>query len=147
MLAAPLAEAFNQSILSGTFPDGLKKALVVPVLKSVSEVEIENYIPISLLSSIGKIFEYLAKDRIMRFLNKHEFFSSRQYSFLPGRFTDLALVDHNTEIVDTVEHRLNTVAVYIDINKAFDTVDHGILLHKLEKIGIRGFMLQWFRPH
>ena len=106
-----------------------------------------NYRPIALLSVLSKVFEILVKEPILSFLLKHDYFSDRQYGFLPGRSTDDALVDQVTEIANNIELGKKVAAVYLDLTKAFDTVNHDVLITKLGNCGIRGFMLQWFASY
>ena len=126
-IAALLADAFNESVYNGIYPKELKEALVVPIFKTGSPLLPSNYRPISLLSTVGKVFELLIKKRVMKFLMQTEFFSDRQYGFLPGRSTEDALSDHVSQIVEAIENGYRVAGVYIDVRKAFDTVDHEIL--------------------
>jgi len=142
LLAPPLTKLFNLSIKKGIFPEALKTAIVVPVYKSGDKMHMTNYRPIALLSVFSKIFETLIKKRVLSFLLQYEYFSEKQFGFLPGKCTDDALVDQITEICGVLEEKKMVAAVYLDISKAFDTVDHRVLLRKLENCGIRSFLLQ-----
>lgn len=146
-LLEPLGILFNLSLSTGVFPEQLKVAVVVPIHKSGSEQDITNYRPISILSILSKIFEYIIKNRIMSFLDRNEFFSDRQFGFLPGKSTDDALLSHITDLTNQIEKGSLTVALYLDIKKAFDTVNHEILLEKLYNCGIRGSPLDWFSSY
>lgn len=146
-LLRPLEILFNSSISQGIFPELLKTAVVVPIYKAGSNSEIKNYRPISILSVISKIFEYIIKNRIMAFLQNSNFFSDRQFGFLPGKSTDDALFSHITDITNGIERGNIAVALYLDISKAFDTVDHDILIDKLYSYGVRGLVLQWFSTY
>lgn len=146
-LLTPLEILFNLSLTKGIFPDVLKNAIVVPVFKAGISSQISNYRPISILSAISKILELIIKNRIIDFLTKNHFFSDRQFGFLPGRSTDGALMSHITDIVNSTEKNNVTVALYLDITKAFDTVDHDILLEILSNSGLRGPLLSWFSTY
>lgn len=146
-LLEPLSIVFNLSFTQGIFPDGLKTAVVIPIYKSGAKDDLSNYRPISLLPSVSKILELIVKNRLISFLNDAKFFSERQFGFLSGRSTDGALLSHVTDIVSHIERGSFSVAIYMDIKKAFDTVDHTILLEKLEKCGIRGPTLGWFSTY
>lgn len=146
-LLSPLEILFNFSITEGVFPDALKSAIIVPVFKAGSRTELSNYRPIAILSVISKIFELIIKNRMLDFLNQTKFFNDRQYGFLPGRCTDDALLSHITDITSSIERKSITASLYLDISKAFDTVDHSILLDKLHNIGFRGSMLNWFETY
>ena len=147
MISESLAVLFNKSIRFGLFPTAFKDAEVVPVPKAGDLSDVSNYRPISLLPTLGKLFELLVKKRILNFLTKFGFFSARQYGFLPGRSTEQALAKHTMEITAAIEKNLKVAAVYLDIRKAFDSVNHKILLKKLRACGIRGFMLDWFASY
>lgn len=146
-LLEPLGTIINLSFVTGIFPDGLKTAVVIPIHKAGAREEISNYRPISLLSVISKIIELIVKNRMVAFLDRNQFFSDRQFGFLSGRSTDGALLSHITDVVSHIERGSLSVALYLDIKKAFDTVDHRILLDKLEKCGIRGLSLNWFSTY
>lgn len=146
-LIAPLQILFNLSITEGVFLDQLKTAIVVPVFKAGVHSDMSNYRPIALLSVISKLLEYIVKNRVMDYLFRKKFFSDRQFGFLPGLSTDDALVSHITDIVSFTERNNIAVALYLDIKKAFDTVDHSILLDKLYSYGFRGTVFNWFSTY
>lgn len=146
-LLEPLGILFNLSVSQGVFPDQLKTAVVVPIHKSGAQTEIYNYRPISIISVLSKILELIVKNRVLAFLNHNGFFSDRQFGFLPSQSTDGALLSHITDIVNNIERGSFAVALYLDIRKVFDTVDHDILLEKLQSCGIRGPTLDWFSSY
>lgn len=147
ILAEPLSKLFNRSILSGVFPRTLKKAIIVPIFKEGEKNVISNYRPISLLSVISKLLEKVMHIRILKFLEKTEFLASNQYGFIPKKSVDLALIQHMGDIVDGAESGNKVIAVYCDIRRAFDTVNHEILLNKLESLGVRGGVWDWFSSY
>ena len=147
LLVAPLTYLFNRSVQDGIFPTVLKTAVVVPVYKGGDKTEMTNYRPIALLSVFSKVFEILMKERILSFLTQNNFFGEKQFGFLPKKCTDDALVSQITEITENLEDGMKVAAVYLDITKAFDTVNHNILLNKLENCGFRGSILQWFSTY
>jgi len=100
-----------------------------------------NYRPISLLPQFSKILEKLFSNRLDKFLDKHEILSDNQYGFRPNSSTSLALIDSIEEITNALEHKQYTV------KKAFDTINHNILIHKLERYGIRGVVLHWVKTY
>lgn len=138
---------FNASISQGIFPEKLKTAVVVPVFKAGKHTDIANYRPIAIRSVISKVFKFIVKSRIMTFLMNKNFFSERQFGFLPGQSTDDALLSHITDVVSHTERGSMAVALYLDISKAFDTVDHDILLERLYTYDIRGVILDWFATY
>lgn len=139
-----LAHLFNNSIYSGVFPDELKCADVMPLFKKGAIDEMTNYRPISLLPSISKVFEKIVKERVVNYLKTINFFSSVQFGFQKGKSTEDALLEFCSRIFSNLDEKKYTCGLFIDITKAFDMVNHKILLRKLENAGFRSFMLEWF---
>jgi len=133
-----LANLFNNLLISGIFPDSLKISIVSPIFKKGDPEELQNYRPISVLPLLSKVFEVILKDRLLSFLNHTNFFSENQYGFLPNKSTETALLKFTDFIYRSINSNKITIAIFLDISKAFDTVNHKILLHKLHTIGIRG---------
>ncbi|XP_055371582.1 uncharacterized protein LOC129605695 [Condylostylus longicornis] len=139
-----LCHIFNSSVYTGNFPNDLKTAVVIPLFKKGNTLDPGNYRPISILSPLSKVFEKAMKHRILNFLNKTNFFSNNQFGFRKGKCTEDALLKFCTEICDGLNAGNTCAAIFIDIAKAFDTVQHSLLLHKLFNAGFRGFVLNWF---
>lgn len=135
---------FNLSLESGVFPDVLKIAVVLPVHKKGDVLKLNNYRPISLLSSFSKIFEKLIKRRVVCYLDHIKFLNDNQFGFRDGKSTEDALLNFLSRIYLSLNKSLKPLALFVDISKAFDTVDHNILLTKLYTIGFRGKVLGWF---
>eukprot|EP00111_Clytia_hemisphaerica_P012116 TCONS_00035592-protein len=133
-----LAHIFNFSIHEGVYPDCLKRATVKPLHKKDSKLDVGNYRPISLLSNINKIFEKLLHFRLSRFFEDNNIFSSKQFGFRKGHSTNHAVVALTELVRKALDSGQIAAGVFIDLKKAFDTVDHDILLSKLEHYGIRG---------
>ena len=142
-----LAEVVNSSFDQGQFPDALKIAKVVPIHKGGTKHEVSNYRPISLLSSFSKVYEKLMHNRVIKFLDTHNLLCENQYGFRPGRSCEHALLNAKNVILDTLSKKQIALLLLIDFSKAFDLVDHSILLHKLENYGIRGTALNWFKSY
>lgn len=142
-----LAYIVNLSMQSGVFPDKLKDALVVPVFKKGDTKLLGNYRPISLLPVMAKVIEKVVKKRLLSFYSKFSFFSENQLGFIEGKSTEDALVKVLTELQNGLNDNRSTAGVFIDITKAFDCVDHQILLEKLSISGVRGIPLQWFKSY
>ena len=136
---APILEFyFAKAFEYGNFPSSLKIAKVIPLFKSGSIHEAQNYRPISLLSSLSKVLEKLIKERIVKFLHKHKIIFEHQYGFRENHSTTHALIDILTACYDNIENKQYTILMMMDLKKAFDTVNHEKLLHKLYHYGIRG---------
>lgn len=142
-LVDPLKYIFNLSISSGEFPSQLKKALVIPLFKSGDKKAVGNYRPISLLPIFSKILEKCIKIRFVNFLEKTKFLSKAQFGFRANLSTEDALLEFLTPVFEGLNNNNKAVAAFIDIKKAFDTVDHRILLSKLYMAGFRGVVLDW----
>ena len=127
-----LTRAFNKAIDEGTYPDPLKVTKVIELYKAKGTEFPENYRPISLLPIIAKVFDKIINDQLMAHLIKHNIISPTQYAFRPNSSTTLAL----QTIIDNLHKNklkgMPTLAIYIDLSKAYDTVSHAKLLHKLQ---------------
>ena len=142
-----LALLVNQSFQTGIFPDKLKIAKVISLFKKGNPELPSNYRPISLLSIFSKIFEKLMYRRLYRFLEIHDVFFSLQFGFQENHSIDHALVSLTETVKSTLDNKRFGCGIFIDLQKAFDTVNHKILLSKLEHYGIRGCALEWFRSY
>jgi len=146
-IADILAYLFNLSVSSGIMPNELKTAIVIPLYKKGDRHSIENYRPISLLPVIAKVFEKLIKTRMVSFLAKTNFFSSKQYGFRSGCSTEDALLNFCSFVLKELDNKRFCASMFVDITKAFDTVNHQILLNKLYAIGFRGHIFHWFSSY
>lgn len=139
----PLCYLVNKSFENGEFPDMLKVNKVVPVYKKGEKNDVNNYRPVSLTSPFSKIFEYCFLYQLEIFLEKYKIISNTQFGFRPNMSTKDALDFVINEIVKHMENGQCPVGVFCDLSRAFDCVDHDLLLEKFEKIGIRGIPLKW----
>lgn len=139
----------NLSFTTGTFPAILKKAIVLPLHKKGDREVMSNYRPISLLTSISKVFEKLVHARIYKFLSCNDFLSDEQFGFRPGRGCEDALLRFTGALWNGInnENTSETLSLFIDLTKAFDSVDHAILLDKFEMAGFRGLPLRWLESY
>lgn len=142
-----ISDIINSCFLSGQYPEGLKIARVIPVYKSGNRNELDNYRPISVLPVLNDVFERAITNRLCNFLNRRKFFNGLQFGFRKKCGTITAL----TEVVNGIQCELNdrkvSTGLFTDLTKASDTVNHDILLHKLELAGIRGVSLQLFSSY
>jgi len=143
----PLLYMFNLSFTTGTFPSALKLAKVTPVYKKGDKRVIDNYRPISLLNVIDKILEKLMYSRVYSYLCEKHLLSDQQFGFRRNHSTSLALIDVIDEIYQHLDKHDKVIGIFLDLKKAFDTIDHSILLHKLYQLGIRGTVHDWFKNY
>ena len=142
-----LTNLINLSFAQGKFPTALKLAKVSPIYKGGSKNEVSNYRPISLLSSISKIFEKIMHCRLLNFLDSNSSLFEGQYGFRPARSCEHALLNAKHSILEALNKKQTALLLLIDFSKAFDMVDHKILLNKLAHYGIRGIALDWFKSY
>lgn len=146
-IAPHLTKIINKSFETGTVPDQLKVAKVCPIYKSGEKSDISNYRPISILPSFSKIFEKLAYSRLLNYLDKYKILNDCQFGFRSNRSTSMAVLEMTDKISAAMENNQFSVGVFVDLSKAFDTLDHNILLNKLNYYGIRGIAYNWFKSY
>ena len=147
VIIKPLTLLTNQVLNTGTFPDKLKIAKVIPIFKKGDPSLFENYRPISLLPAISKVVEKIIALQLSSYFEKNKLLFDNQYGFRPKHSTEhaaLELIDRITNKMDTNEIPLN---IFLDLSKAFDTIDHSILLNKLKYYGLKGSTLNLFQSY
>jgi ribosomal protein S18 len=142
-----LAQIITFSFEQGVFPKSMKTAKVVPIFKSGSKTDVANYRPISLLASFSKIYEKLMHRRITEFMEANNSIFDMQYGFRRGRSCEHALLKAQSVLLDSLGKNEISLLLLIDFSKAFDMVDHTILLEKLAHYGIRGVAHDWLKSY
>jgi hypothetical protein len=146
-LAYPISVIVNQSFHSGIFPDLMKCAKVIPLFKKEDASIFNNYRPISLLPALSKVFEKVVHKQLYDYFNQNKLFFNNQHGFRPLHSTEsatLTFVDHILKLLDNDKF---PISIFMDLSKAFDTLDHFTLLHKLSFYGINNVPLNWFKSY
>ena len=147
-IAIILSDIFNLSIRTGKFISRLKTAKVIPLYKMKgSEQELSNFRPIALLSNLDKIFEKLTHKRFSQFLERNKIIFDRQFGFQRNHSTNDNLICLTEAIREKLDQSEFSCGVFLDLQKAFDNVDHNILLKKLEHYGFRGISGKWIKSY
>ena len=147
LVAPVITKLLNFSLLSGHFPNSLKTACVTPVFKSGDKTEVCNYRPISILSIFSKIFEKVVAYQLYSYLIQTQILTSSQYGFRKGKSTSDALLSTLQYVYDNIDENKIVISFFLDFSKAFDCVDHDILLEKLDGYGVRGTALKFFESY
>ena len=137
----------NKSLHEGVFPQELKIANVIPVSKSDDASVFNNYRTVSLLCVISKVFEKVMYNRLIDFLETFNILNNSQFGFRKNNSTYMALMTLMDQLITSLENGEYTIVIFLDFSKAFDTIDHVILLKKLLHYGIRGSALKWFESY
>ena len=146
-LIKPLTHICNLSLTQGIFPSQLKIANVIPLYKSDDPMLFNNYRPVSVLCVLPKVFEKIMYNRVSAFLEIFKILHDNQYGFRKKSSTHLALLSFIDKVIQAIEKGEYAIGIFLDYSKAFDTVDHDILLDKLDHYGIRGCALSWFKSY
>ena len=146
-ISFPLCSIFNQSIAEGKFPSEMKYAEVIPSYKGKEFDKVVNYRPVSLLITISKVLEKAIYLRVYQFLEQHKVLYNSQYGFRSKRSCEQAILELTGRILDGKNKGMHSAAMFLDLSKAFNTLDHSILLKKLDLYGLRGVCNDWFRDY
>lgn len=146
-LCSVLTYLINLSFESGNYPQRLKLSVVKPIHKKGSKKDMKNYRPITLVPIIAKIYEKCMFTRLMNYCLALNLINKDQYGFQRHKSTDLAIFALLNEVLTSIDTKKLTTVLFLDMSKAFDLVNHSILLLKLEKLGVRGTPYQWFQSY
>ena len=146
-LLKPITCIFNCSLSTGIFPQDLKTARVIPLFKAGDPEVFSNYRPVSILPCFSKLLEKVFHNRLSEYVNVNKMLFNGQYGFRKNCSTTFALLDLMEDITKAIDDKKFTVGLFIDLKKAFDTIDHEILLKKLYFYGVRGTAYNWIESY
>jgi len=149
-LLPTITHIINKSILSGTFPDSLKTAVIKPLLKksNLDQNILNNYRPVSNLSFLSKILEKVILKQLFEYLNTHSLLSPNQSAYRPAHSTETALLKVMNDILTALDRGDVTFLNLLNLSAAFDTIDHTLVYHILShNYGISGTALSWFQSY
>ena len=144
-ISEPLYHLWRDCLDKGITPSKLKEAHIIPMHKGEHQGVAANYRPIALTSHLIKIFEKVIRNKLVDFLRENNLLNCSQHGFTAGRSCLSQLLDHHNKILNLLEDGLNIDSIYLDFAKAFDKVDHNIVLQKLSALGVRGKLLSWIQ--
>ena len=140
----PLRYTFSNSLAQGTFPEEMKIARITPMCKGRDKENVVNYRPLSVLPSFSKILGRIMYKKLYLYLSENNLLYNKHFGFQKGHSTDHANVQLTSQIREMFNKNIYTLGVFIDLSKAFDTLNHKIFLKKLSHYGIKSKSLDWF---
>ena len=146
-IASIMSKLINSSFTNGLYPTALKIGKICPVFKAGDKKTFSNYRPISILSSFSKIYEKAVANRLTKFLDINNIITDSQFGFRKNHSPYMALLEMYNNITAALDTGKFSIGIYIDLSKAFDTLNHDILCQKLSHYGIRGMALDWIRSY
>ena len=146
-IIAILTRIINQSLFTGIVPNSLKIAKISPIYKKGDRHITDNYRPISLLPVISKVLEKVVFLQVYDYFVENKLLYDSQYGFRKLHSTEYAALEFTDKIITNLDEGKLPLAIFLDLSKAFDTIDHSILIHKLRYYGIQGTSLNWFKSY
>ena len=148
-LAIPVkvTSLLNLSLSCSTFPDKWKCATIIPLMKSGDPSDVSNLRPVSLLPLIGKLLERVVHKRLLKYLEENNLLDAKQGGFRPGHSTVDTIVQFTNDLYKGINENKGTVACFVDLKKAFDTVNHNILINKLALLGLSNSIILWVQSY
>ena len=147
VLSQSLTLIINQSLNTGIFPNKLKLAKLVPIFKKGDTSFPENYRPISLLPAISKVFEKVVFNQLYEYFISNKLLNNNQYGFRKLHSTEHAVLHFVDRIITELDKSNSPIAIFLDLSKAFDTLNYDILIQKLKYYGIADISLTWFKSY
>lgn len=146
-IAIPLTLITNKSLNEGLFPSQLKTAKIYPKYKSGPTTDTSSYRPISLIPTFSKIIEKIVLSRLLNHLKVNSLLTNQQHGFLKGKSTSTATIQLIEHIIDKLEEGCNVTSLFLDFSKAFDCLDHELLMEKMAGLGIKDSAAKWYKSY
>ena len=146
-ISVPLAHIFNLSLSKGIYPDRLKKSRVVPIFKEGDSRLCDNYRPITIVSTLAKILDKIVATKLYNHLDLNKLLYKFQFGFQKNLSTEMNLLHLTNYVTKAINEGKFCIGIFLDLRKAFDVVDHSILLKKLSYLGICETELSWFTSY
>lgn len=146
-IVKPLTHIINSSFECGTFPNALKVSKVIPLYKKGDKNVLGNYRPVANISVFSKIFESVMAEKLLNFTHKFNILNNSQYGFIRGKGTPDAITNFVTHVYQCFEKKMYVMGIFFDMSKAFDMVNHKLLIKKLNEYGIRGNVQKWLKSY
>ena len=146
-LSPILVHLFNMSLDQGIFPTVHKTGKIFPLYKSKEMEDIKNYRPVCLLNTVGKLLEKIVSSRMISYLEENNILINNQFAYRKGKSTEIAIIEYVKKVIESLNENKYVISVFLDLTRAFDCVNHEILLAKLKHYGLTGQALNWFRTY